>query len=143
MNDGRASRGCPLARVCTALEGTTHLVSSRHARKPGSCSTRTCVCVSGMSRVTHVGKKKRRPCRRRERENKEERGVGGQLSTRAGRNFKFKHPLSIKNVPFPVGTASMPCCFYTNFINHASRHTPEVVVILPDLPARPIFLRTK
>lgn len=85
------------------------------------------VARRGRVRVRHVRvprRKKHRAQRRRERETERERGrgrVGSQLS--AGWNFKFEHPLSIKSVPFPEGTVSMPCCSYTNFINHASQHT--------------------
>lgn len=88
-----------------------------------------CACL-----VCCVPRRKKNISRRREREiekkkekRKKEGGererecVGGQLSV--GRNFKFEHPLSIKSVPLPEGTASMPCCSYTNFINHASQHT--------------------
>jgi len=105
---------CPLAaRVPCRKEPPTR----RGTRKRGSCSTWTCACRA-RSRVTQ---KKTSDRRRRERdvgtEREREKRVGGQLS--AGRNFKFEHPLSIKSAPFP----SVPCCSYTNFINHTSRHT--------------------
>lgn len=116
MNDGRTSR-VSFGGACTVPEGTTH---PSRTRKRGSCSTRTCACPA-RSRATQ-----KKSIERREGEEGKQReggrdGVGGQLS--AGRNLKFEHPLSIKSVPFPEGTVSMPCCSYTNFINHASQHT--------------------
>lgn len=99
---------CPLAaRVSCRKEPPPP--PSRHAE------TRTCACPA-RSRVTQ----KKTPSAEGEKGGWRE-GWGGQPS--AGRNFKFEHPLSIKSVPLPEGTASMPCCSYTNFINHASQHT--------------------
>lgn len=104
MNDGTSR--VSFDGTCIVPEGTSHprLVTGRGNADVCVSGTFACHAEKGVEETKRDG----------------EKGVG-QLS--AGRNFKFEHPLSIKSVPLPEGTASMPCCSYTNFINHASQHT--------------------